>query len=89
MDYALPRSPDFPAPITWQSHPVPATTNPLGVKGCGEAGCAGAMTSVMNAVVDALSEYGIKHFDMPASAPRVWEAIQKNRGQSPKPADAS
>jgi carbon-monoxide dehydrogenase large subunit len=77
MDYALPRAPDFPAPIAWQSHPVPATTNPLGVKGCGEAGCAGAMTSVMNAVVDALSEYGIKHFDMPASPPRVWEAIRK------------
>jgi carbon-monoxide dehydrogenase large subunit len=68
---------------------VPATTNPLGAKGCGEAGCAGSMTSVMNAVVDALSELGITHFDMPASPPRVWEAIQKNRGQTPKPADAS
>ena len=79
MDYALPRAPDFPAPMSWQSHPVPATTNPLGAKGCGEAGCAGSMTSVMNAVVDALSEYGIKHFDMPASAPRVWEAIRKAR----------
>jgi len=79
MDYAIPHFTDFPAPIEWQSHPVPATTNPLGVKGCGEAGCAGAMTSVMNAVVDALSEYGIKHFDMPASPPRVWEAITKNR----------
>jgi len=45
------------------------------VKGCGEAGCAGAMTSVMNAVVDALSAYGIRHLDMPASPPRVWEAI--------------
>ena len=43
------------------SHPVPAKTNPLGVKGCGEAGCAGSLTSVMNAVVDALSEYGIRH----------------------------
>ena len=79
MDYAIPHFTDFPAPIEWKSHPVPATTNPLGVKGCGEAGCAGSMTSVMNAVVDALSEYGIKHFDMPASAPRVWEAITKNR----------
>ena len=86
MDYALPRAEDFPAPFPWQSHPVPATTNPLGAKGCGEAGCAGSMTSVMNAVVDALSELGIRHFDMPASAPRVWAAIQeaKNRGQSPK-----
>jgi carbon-monoxide dehydrogenase large subunit len=86
MDYALPRAEDFAAPFPWQSHPVPATTNPLGAKGCGEAGCAGSMTSVMNAVVDALSELGIRHFDMPASPPRVWAAIQeaKNRGQSPK-----
>src|SRR6185436_9252716 len=52
MDYALPRAGDAPARIGWESHPVPAKTNPLGVKGCGEAGCAGAMTSVMNAVLD-------------------------------------
>ncbi len=84
MDYALPRAEDFPAPFDWQSHPVPATTNPLGAKGCGEAGCAGSMTSVMNAVVDALSELGIRHFDMPASAPRVWAAIRKaNSGSGP------
>src|SRR2546428_13220229 len=61
IDYAMPRAEDTPAAIRWQNHPVPATTNPLGVKGCGEAGCAGAMTSVMNAVVDALSAYGIRH----------------------------
>jgi len=83
MDYALPRAEDTPAAIGWQSHPVPATTNPLGVKGCGEAGCAGAMTSVMNAVVDALSAYGIRHFDMPASPARVWEAIRKS-GSEPE-----
>jgi carbon-monoxide dehydrogenase large subunit len=77
MDYALPRAEDTPSAIGWQSHPVPAKTNPLGVKGCGEAGCAGAMTSVMNAVVDALSELGIRHFDMPATPQRVWEAIRK------------
>ena len=56
MDYALPRASDTPN-FSVANHPVPATTNPLGVKGCGEAGCAGALTSVMNAVVDALSEY--------------------------------
>jgi carbon-monoxide dehydrogenase large subunit len=75
MDYAMPRAhhtPDFDV----LSHPVPAKTNPLGVKGCGEAGCAGSMTSIMNAVVDALSEFGIKHIDMPASPARVWQAIQ-------------
>ena len=76
MDYALPRADDTPGAIGCESHPVPATTNPLGVKGCGEAGCAGALTSVMNAVVDALSEVGIQHFDMPATPQRVWEAIQ-------------
>ncbi|HET7671921.1 MAG TPA: xanthine dehydrogenase family protein molybdopterin-binding subunit, partial [Burkholderiales bacterium] len=54
MDYALPRAEDIRTSIEWHSHPVPATTNPLGSKGCGEAGCAGAMTSVMNAIVDAL-----------------------------------
>jgi len=45
------------------------------VKGCGEAGCAGALTSVMNALVDALSEYGITHIDMPATPLRVWQTI--------------
>jgi len=54
-------------------------TKSLGAKGCGEAGCAGSMTSVMNAVVDALLDVGINHFDMPASPPRVWAAIQKAR----------
>jgi carbon-monoxide dehydrogenase large subunit len=77
MAYALPRAEDSPTRIGWESHPVPAKTNPLGVKGCGEAGCAGAMTSVMNAVVDALRGLGIEHFDMPASPQRVWRAISK------------
>ena len=71
----MPRAHDAPD-FTVYSHPVPAKTNPLGVKGCGEAGCAGALTSVMNAVVDALSVYGIKHIDMPATPERVWQAIQ-------------
>lgn len=75
MDYALPKAHNVPD-FTVLSHPVPATTNPLGVKGCGEAGCAGSLTSIMNAVVDALSVYGIKHIDMPASPARVWQAIQ-------------
>jgi len=77
MDYALPRAEDVPREIGVASHPVPATTNPLGVKGCGEAGCAGALTSVMNAIVDALAELGIRHFDMPATPQRVWEAINE------------
>jgi carbon-monoxide dehydrogenase large subunit len=79
MDYALPRADDAPPGIGFASHAVPATTNPLGVKGCGEAGCAGALTSVMNAIVDALSEYGIREFDMPATPERVWRAIRGAR----------
>jgi carbon-monoxide dehydrogenase large subunit len=66
---------------------VPAKTNPLGVKGCGEAGCSGALTSVMNGIVDALSEYGIRHIDMPATPQRVWQAIRAaNGGQTGLPA---
>ena len=79
MDYALPRAADSPE-VTVVNHPVPTTTNVLGVKGCGEAGCAGSLTSVMNAVVDALSEFGIRHIDMPATPYRVWRAIQDARG---------
>jgi carbon-monoxide dehydrogenase large subunit len=75
MDYAMPRAPDAPM-FAVLSHPVPAKSNPLGVKGCGEAGCAGALTSVMNAVVDALADYGIRHIDMPVTPEKVWRAIQ-------------
>jgi carbon-monoxide dehydrogenase large subunit len=79
MDYAMPRAEDAPS-FVHEFHPVPATTNPLGAKGCGEAGCAGALPSVMNALVDALSEYGIRHIDMPATPERVWRAIRNARG---------
>ncbi|MBR1220621.1 xanthine dehydrogenase family protein molybdopterin-binding subunit [Bradyrhizobium sp. U87765 SZCCT0131] len=75
MDYALPRAGDIP-PITLGDHPAPATSNPLGTKGCGEAGCAGSLATIVNAVVDALSEYGVSHIDMPLTPERVWRAIQ-------------
>ncbi|MDB5404762.1 MAG: oxidoreductase molybdopterin-binding subunit, partial [Rhodopila sp.] len=78
MDYALPRANDFPG-LGFESHPVPARTNSLGVKGCGEAGCAGSLPAVMNAVVDALAEFGIAHIDMPATPYRIWQAIQAAR----------
>jgi aerobic carbon-monoxide dehydrogenase large subunit len=78
MDYALPRAIDSPE-VAVIHHPVPATTNVLGVKGCGEAGCAGSLTSVMNAVADALGEFGIRHLDMPATPYRVWRAIKDAR----------
>jgi carbon-monoxide dehydrogenase large subunit len=76
MDYTMPRAEDAPLFVN-ASHPVPATTNPLGAKGCGEAGCAGALPSVMNALVDALAELGIRHIDMPATPERVWHAIRR------------
>jgi aerobic carbon-monoxide dehydrogenase large subunit len=75
MDYAIPRAADSPE-VGFESHPVPAKNNPLGVKGCGEAGCAGALTSVMNAIVDALSDYGVTDIEMPATPERVWRTIQ-------------
>jgi len=77
-DYALPRATDA-VMFAIDSHPVPAKTNPLGAKGCGEAGCAGSLPSVMNAIVDALSEYGIRHIDMPATPFKVWQAIRQAR----------
>ena len=78
MDYAMPRAGDAPM-FDFLSHPVPAKSNLLGVKGCGEAGCAGSLPSVMNAIIDALAPYGIRHIDMPATPERVWRAIREAR----------
>jgi len=75
MDYAMPRAEDIPM-MAVGDHPVPAKSNPLGTKGCGEAGCAGSLSVIVNAVVDALSEYGITHIDMPLTPERVWRAIE-------------
>ncbi|MFZ1004549.1 MAG: xanthine dehydrogenase family protein molybdopterin-binding subunit [Pseudolabrys sp.] len=75
MDYAMPRAHDTPM-INVLSHPVPTKSNPLGAKGCGEAGTSGGLPSVANAVVDALSEFGIKHLEMPMTPARIWQTIQ-------------
>ena len=75
MDYALPRAEDIPM-MAVGDHPVLAKSNPLGTKGCGEAGCAGSLSTIVNAVLDALSEFGIKHIDMPLTSERIWRAIQ-------------
>jgi aerobic carbon-monoxide dehydrogenase large subunit len=75
MDYALPRAEDIP-PIAVGDHPSPAKSNPLGTKGCGEAGCAGSLTVIVNAVLDALSDYGIKQIDMPLTSEKIWRAIR-------------
>lgn len=74
MDYGLPRADDLPN-FGFVSHPVPCTTNPLGAKGCGEAGCAGSLPAVMNALVDALRPLGVTHMDMPATPEKIWRAI--------------
>src|SRR3954463_2707622 len=81
MDYAMPRAGDVPA-MSMGDHPSPAKSNPLGTKGCGEAGCAGSLVCIVNAVIDALSEYGITHIDMPLTPERVWRAIQEAKAKA-------
>lgn len=79
MDYALPRAADGPA-FVFETNNVPCKTNPMGVKGAGEAGAIGSCPAVVNAIVDALwREYKIDHIDMPATPERVWIAISEHR----------
>ena len=75
MDYAMPRADNFPFFAT-QISEVPCTTHPLGMRPAGEGGTTPALGVVINAVVDALSEYGVKHIEMPATPERVWRAIR-------------
>jgi carbon-monoxide dehydrogenase large subunit len=76
MDYAMPRADDLPMHYDMDFIDVPAKTNPLGVKGVGEAGCVGAPPVVMNAILDALQ---IDHLDMPATPHRIWQALQARK----------
>jgi len=79
MDYALPRAADGPS-FTFETHNVPCKTNPLGVKGAGEAGAIGSCAAVVNAIIEGLwREYKIDHIDMPATAERVWIAIREHQ----------
>ncbi|PYN27712.1 MAG: carbon monoxide dehydrogenase [Candidatus Rokuibacteriota bacterium] len=78
MDYAMPRGDTLPD-MHIESNPVPTKLNPMGAKGAGEAGTVGALPVVMNAVVDALASVGVRQLDMPATADRVWRAIQNAR----------
>jgi carbon-monoxide dehydrogenase large subunit len=75
MDYAMPRPGDV-AGLKLIEHPVPTKLNPLGAKGVGEAGVTGSLPALMNAVVDALRPAGVRHFEMPATPRRLWEALQ-------------
>jgi carbon-monoxide dehydrogenase large subunit len=79
MDYCVPRADQFPPMVNAFDESVPCTTNLLGVKGCGEIGTIGSPPAVINAVIDALSGYGVTDLDMPATPQRVWQAINKAR----------
>jgi carbon-monoxide dehydrogenase large subunit len=79
MDYALPRAADAPSFI-FETHNIPCKTNPLGVKGAGEAGAIGSCPAVVNAIIEGLwREYRIDHIDMPATPERVWIAIREHQ----------
>ena len=75
MDYAMPRAHNL-CEMHVEANAVPTKTNPLGTKGAGEAGCVGALPAVVNAVVNALAEFGVKHIEMPATSERIWRAMQ-------------
>ncbi|TMV15088.1 xanthine dehydrogenase family protein molybdopterin-binding subunit [Arenibacterium halophilum] len=74
MDYAMPRAADVPE-IGFTTEPVPSTANPMGMKGCGEAGTVGALAAVSNAVQDALWDKGVRQVDMPFTPLRMWEML--------------
>jgi carbon-monoxide dehydrogenase large subunit len=80
-EYVMPRSDDLPA-FTMDFREVPCTTNPLGVKGVGEAGSVGAPPTVINAILDALRPLGVEHIDMPATPARIWDALRSGRHRS-------
>ena len=77
QDYAMPRADDFPDLLSVLTE-IPATTNPLGIKGAGEAGATGAPPAVITAILDALRPLGIDHIDMPATPNRIWQAIHSH-----------
>jgi carbon-monoxide dehydrogenase large subunit len=79
MDYPVLRADDLP-PFRLGHHVVPCATNPLGVKGAGESGVAGSLPAVANAVLDALAERDVRHLDMPMTAARVWQALERAGG---------
>ena len=83
MDYAMPRAHMLPSFDTELSETL-APGNPLGVRGGGEGGTTPALGVVVNAVVDALSDYGVTHIEMPVTAERVWRAIAERQGQKPR-----
>jgi aerobic carbon-monoxide dehydrogenase large subunit len=82
MDYGIPRADDLPE-MRLGEHVVPCTTNPLGVKGVGEAGTTGSLPTLMNAILDALAPLGVDALDMPATPQKVWRAIAEAKARRP------
>ncbi|MEL6840563.1 MAG: xanthine dehydrogenase family protein molybdopterin-binding subunit [Pseudomonadota bacterium] len=81
MDYGMPRADDVPM-IGFSTECTPSLYNPMGMKGCGEAGTVGALAAVSNAVIDALWDVGVRHVDMPFTPHRIWQAIQAAKDDS-------
>ncbi|MGC8470616.1 MAG: xanthine dehydrogenase family protein molybdopterin-binding subunit, partial [Acetobacteraceae bacterium] len=81
MDYVMPRADDLPA-IHVGTESTPCLTNPLGSKGVGEVGAIGSPPAVINAVVDALREYGVRHLDMPASPHKIWSILKAGQSRA-------
>ena len=82
MDYGMPRAADLPA-IAFETRNVPSTTNPLGIKGAGEAGSIGSTPAVVNAIVDALDRaYGVRHINMPVTPQKLWAVIHEARARA-------
>jgi carbon-monoxide dehydrogenase large subunit len=80
MDYAMPRADNFPF-FTTEYIETPSPTHPLGMRPAGEGGTAPALGVMINAISDALSEFGVRHVEMPATAERIWRAIRDAKGR--------
>ncbi|MEM5438041.1 xanthine dehydrogenase family protein molybdopterin-binding subunit [Paraburkholderia diazotrophica] len=85
MDYAMPKASDLPSFTVETAKGTPCTHNPLGVKGCGEAGAIGSPPAVINAIIDALAPLGVKDLQMPATPHRVWSAIHAAQNAQARP----
>jgi carbon-monoxide dehydrogenase large subunit len=81
MDYGMPRADDFPDIVSELDESQPCTHNPLGAKGCGEAGTIGAPAAIVAAVLDALRPLGVSDVEMPLTPERVWRAIQAAKSE--------
>ena len=83
LDYGMPRADDLPSFVS-ELVAIPAKTNPLGIKGIGEAGTIAAPPTVVNAVLDALHDLGVEHLDMPLTPARIWQAVNSAKQAQPR-----